>query len=103
MVLKRAFADVLPADVAERPRIGPPSYYWTRGELEPLVRHLLSPAALRRTGLLREEGVRRLVEEDCSSKRKSAGKRTWGLLALQAWHELYIARNDDFFEAFETR
>ena len=101
VVLKRAFDDVLPADVAERPRIGPPSYYWTRGEVEPLVSRLLSPAGLRRTGLLREGGVRRVLESDRSSDRKSAGKRTWGLLALQAWYELYILRSDAFFEAFE--
>jgi asparagine synthase (glutamine-hydrolysing) len=101
VVLKRAFDDMLPDDVAQRPRIGPPSYYWTRGEVEPLVRRLLSPAGLRRTGLLREDAVRVLVEADRASGRKSAGKRTWGLVALQAWYELYILRSDAFLEAFE--
>jgi asparagine synthase (glutamine-hydrolysing) len=100
-VLKRAFEDVLPRDVADRPRIGPPSYYWRRGEVEPLVRRLLSPAGLRRTGLLREDGVRRLLDEESSKKGKSAGKRVWGLVALQAWYELYILRSDAFLEAFD--
>ncbi len=101
VVLKRAFHDELPDEVAARPRIGPPSYYWTRGEVKPLVRQLLSPAGLRRTGLLREDQVRRLIEEDSSSQRKSAGKRTWGLLALQAWYELYVLRSDAFLDGFE--
>jgi asparagine synthase (glutamine-hydrolysing) len=103
VVLKRAFEDVLPRDVAERPRIGPPSYYWSRGEVEPLMRTLLSPVGLRRTGLLRVDGVRRLLAEERSSGRKSAGKRAWGLLALQAWYELYILRSDAFLEAFDEK
>jgi len=102
VVLKRAFEDVLPGDVADRPRIGPPSYYWSRGELEPLARRLLGPAGLRRTGLLRETGVRRLLDGERAHTWKSAGKRTWGLLVLQAWHELYIQRSDAFLEALES-
>jgi len=101
VVLKRAFDDVLPDDVADRPRIGPPSYYWNRGELEPLAHRLLGPAGLRRTGLLREAGVRRLLAGERPDK-KSAGKSTWGLLMLQAWHELHIQRSDAFFEALEA-
>jgi asparagine synthase (glutamine-hydrolysing) len=102
VVLKRAFEDVLPGDVADRPRMGPPSYYWSRGELEPLARRLLSPAGLRRTGLLCEAGVRRLFDAERPGKGKSAGKSMWGLLMLQAWHELYVLRSDAFLEAFES-
>jgi asparagine synthase (glutamine-hydrolysing) len=102
VVLKRAFADVLPQDVADRPRMGPPSYYFRKGEIDPLVRSLLSPAAVRRAGLLREDAVARLLEEELTSDRKSAGKHTWGLLALHAWHALHVEHDDSFLESFET-
>jgi asparagine synthase (glutamine-hydrolysing) len=103
VVLKRAFEDILPADVADRPRIGPPSYYWSRGELQPLAQRLLGLDGLQRTGLLRETGVRHLLDAERADKGKSAGKTAWGLLMLQAWHELYIQRSDAFLEALEPR
>lgn len=93
-VLKQAFADLLPQEIAQREPAGYPSYYWTNGEVEALKQHLLSPAALKRSGLLRPDTVQKIIEEDKTSTRKSAGKRTWGLLVLQAWYELYINRND---------
>jgi asparagine synthase (glutamine-hydrolysing) len=98
VVLKRAFEDVLPREIAERPRMGPPSYYFARGEIDPLVRRLLAPAALRRSGLLREDAVARILDEEKDSDRKSAGKRTWGLVALQAWHALHVERDESFLE-----
>jgi asparagine synthase (glutamine-hydrolysing) len=101
VVLKRAFEDVLPRDVAERPRIGPPSYYFSAGEVDPLVDRLLSPAGLSRTGLFRHDAARRLIEEERSSEKRTAGKRTWGLLALQAWYEIYILRSDTFLEVLQ--
>jgi asparagine synthase (glutamine-hydrolysing) len=96
-LFKRAFKDVLPEEVANRKRVGYPSYYWTRGEIDGLKRRLLSPAALERTGLFRPDAVKRILEADATSTRKSAGKPTWGLLILQAWFELYVNGNEEFF------
>jgi len=97
-VLKCAFKDILPPEIAEREESGFPSYYWTNGEIEALKERLLSPAGLQRTGLLRPAAVRHILAADkasrvgelTSSRKKSAGNRTWALLVLQAWHELYL-------------
>lgn len=89
-LLKAAFSDVLPRDVADREKIGYPSYYWNRGELAELRERLLSPEALERTGIFRADAVRRICDADARSERRSAGKRVWGLMAIQAWYELHI-------------
>ena len=51
----------------------------------------LSPEALEQTGLFNADTVREIMAKDAVSTRKSAGKQTWGLLMLQAWHEQYIS------------
>ncbi len=97
-ILKAAFADLLPAEIAARKKIGYPSYYWTHGEVSALEERLLSRASLERTGLLRPDAVARILEDDARSVRKSTGKRTWGLLVLQAWYTLHVLQDDSFFE-----
>ena len=96
-VLKYAFKDLLPPEIAARDEIGFPSYYWTNGEIETLKERLLSPVGLQRTGLLRPAAVRHILAADKVSRKRSAGKRTWALLVLQAWYELYLNQNDNFF------
>jgi asparagine synthase (glutamine-hydrolysing) len=95
-VLKHAFKDVLPKEIIDREKTGYPCYYWNHGEIDELKQRLLSPAGLERTGLFRPDAVQRILEADRTSAKKSAGKRTWGLLMVQAWYELYINRNEDF-------
>ena len=95
-VLVRAFDDLLPAEILRRRKIGYPSYYWNRGELRPLRERLLSSEGLERTGLFREDAVRKICAADDASPKKSAGKRVWGLLALQAWYEFYVNRDDEY-------
>lgn len=96
-VLIEAFKDLLPNEIITRKKRGFPSYYWNRGEVDSLVQRLLSPQAVERTGLFRPSIVQRILETDKSSAKKSAGQRTWGLLVVQAWYELYLNQNDGFF------
>ena len=91
----RAFADLLPEEIVRRHKIGYPSYYWNRGELRGLRARLLSSEGLARTGLFREEAVREICAADDASPKKSAGKRIWGLLLLQAWYEFYVNRDSE--------
>ncbi|MDZ7291733.1 MAG: asparagine synthase-related protein [candidate division KSB1 bacterium] len=98
-IIKAAFRDILPEAILGRKKIGYPSYYWNHGEIEDLKQSLLSPAGLARTGLFQPRAVQKIIEADEKSNKKSAGKRTWGLLVLQAWFELYLNGNDDFLRA----
>jgi asparagine synthetase B (glutamine-hydrolysing) len=89
-VLKAAFKELLPREIAERDVSGFPSYYWTHGEAEELKRRHLSSEAIARLGLMKPEAVQPVVEAEKSAAGKSAGKRTWGLLMLHAWAECYL-------------
>ena len=86
VVLKRAFADLLPRPIRDRPKMGfgVPLDRWFRGELAGELRAvLLDPVALGR-GLFRPEAVERLVSEHVSGLRDHA-YRLWALLMLELW------------------
>jgi asparagine synthase (glutamine-hydrolysing) len=99
-VLTAAFKDMLPEEIITRKKTGFPSYYWTNGEVDALKARLLSPEGVERVGLFRPDAVRTILEEDAMSTKKSAGKKTWGLLVIHAWFELHINRNDAFFAEY---
>ena len=86
LVLKQAFADLLPRAIRDRPKMGfgVPLDRWFRGELAGEVRAvLLDPVALGR-GLFRPEAVERLVSEHVNGTRDHA-YRLWALLMLELW------------------
>jgi asparagine synthase (glutamine-hydrolysing) len=86
VVLKQAFADLLPPAIRTRPKMGfgVPIDRWFRGELRDELRGvLLDPATLGR-GLFRPESVARLLDEHASGRRDHA-YRLWGLLMLELW------------------
>jgi asparagine synthase (glutamine-hydrolysing) len=89
-ILRAAFADIVPPDIAARTKVGYPSYYWNHGELDQLQGRLLSQAHLARSGLLRPEAVQAVLAADRNDTAKSAGRRTWALMLLQAWFDLYV-------------
>ncbi|MEM7112920.1 MAG: asparagine synthase-related protein [Chloroflexota bacterium] len=92
-IMLKAFENDLPQGVLEREIIGYPSYYWNNGEVKGMQDRYLSPASLAKTGLFNEAMVKQIMANDAVSQRKSAGKQTWGLFMIQAWHEQYIGRN----------
>ena len=96
-VLIAAFKDMLPEEIVTHRKTGFPSYYWTNGEVDALKQRLLSPEGLERVGLFRPDTVGQILEDDAVSTKKSAGKRTWGLLMLQAWFELHVNGNEAVF------
>ncbi|HEY8461044.1 MAG TPA: asparagine synthase-related protein, partial [Blastocatellia bacterium] len=90
-LLKRAFADLLPPQNANRRKMGfgVPIGQWFRGPLRDLLRDaLLSPVALGR-GYFREPEVRRLVDEHLE-RRADHASQLWSLLMLELWHREFI-------------
>jgi len=90
-VLKRALADILPAQTLARPKkgFGIPVGHWLRGELRPLLRDVCGPDALRRGGLFRPETVERLIVEH-EDGRRDHRKKLYTLLAFQLWALRYL-------------
>jgi len=90
-ILKQAAADLLPADIIHRPKhgFGVPVGRWFREGMREYAREiLLDPLALGR-GCLREDAVRRLLDEHASGRRDH-GARLWLLLTFEWWHRLFI-------------
>ncbi|MGD9537688.1 MAG: asparagine synthase (glutamine-hydrolyzing) [Alphaproteobacteria bacterium] len=87
-VLRRAFADRLPADVFTLPKKGfeLPIASWLTNELDDLTRRAIDPARLKRQGLFAPELPRRWYDALASGKRDTSEK-LWTLIAFQAWCE----------------
>jgi asparagine synthase (glutamine-hydrolysing) len=91
VVLKQAFADLLPPAIRNRPKMGfgVPLDRWFRGELKSELRAvLLDPVALDR-GLFQPEAVATLVDEHIEGRRDHA-TRLWALLMLELWFRNYL-------------
>jgi len=85
-ILKAAVADLLPAAIVHRQKMGFPTpwAYWLAGpHLESLERLLLETRTLERR-LFRPEVLRRLFAEQRSGYRDH-GNRIWRLLNLELW------------------
>lgn len=85
-LLLKAFEDLIPPAVLNRPKAGFPSYYWHRGELATLHKHLFSDEVLRALPFLSPQALRKLVAQEKMSRRKSAGKLTWGMTVFVMWY-----------------
>lgn len=91
VALRRAFADVLPPEVAGRGKSGfaLPLAQWFRGELRPLARELLLDDRARARGWFHPEAVERLLE-DHAAGRADNGHRLWTLTMLELWQRTHV-------------
>jgi asparagine synthase (glutamine-hydrolysing) len=89
-ILRRAFADRLPADASRAPKKGfeVPIAAWLTGELGELCRHAIDPARLKRQGLFRPE-LPQAWYDALKSRRRDTSERLWSLIAFQAWCERF--------------
>ena len=94
--LRMVMQGILPDSVLRKKKMGfnPPLPEWINRELKPMIRELLSPAAVARRGMFRPEAVERLLKEHFQGGRDNAIK-IWGLLMLEVWHQMYIDRVPD--------
>lgn len=87
-ILKRAFADLIPAPILKRKKSGfnSPIGYWLRRELRVLVHDLLLSPRIRELGVFRPAPLGQMVEEFMRGERDHS-HRIWGLLNLVLWYE----------------
>ena len=91
VVLKKAFADLLPAPIRSRSKMGfgVPIDRWFRHELKDEVRSVLLDASSQTRGLFRAKAVERMVNEHIDGRRDHA-YRLWSLLMLELWFRNHI-------------
>jgi len=84
-LLKRAFADLVPAAILHRKKKGfsLPLRRWFRGELRDPARDLLLGSSARSRGLFRVAAVEQLIDRHQAGE--DHGDRLWNLLALEVW------------------
>ena len=85
-ILKKAFSDLLPQTILNRPKhgFGVPLGAWFRHELDGYVRDTLLATDSRVSSYLAPEGIRQLVQEHASG-RVDHGHQLWSLLTLEIW------------------
>jgi asparagine synthase (glutamine-hydrolysing) len=89
VVLRKAFADLLPPSVARRGKMGfgVPLGTWFRRELKDYVRDLLLDSSARYTAYLSAPYVHRLVNRHQAGE-MNVGLHLWSVLCFEAWLRL---------------
>jgi len=90
-LLKRAVADLLPAAVLDRRKMGfsVPLTVWFRAELRSFVEDVLAESAVREVGVFHYPAVRRLLDEHFTL-RANHDNQIWALLTFMLWHRAYL-------------
>ena len=93
VALRRAFADLIPAELASRRKtgFGIPLGAWFRGPLRELAGDALLDARARARGQFRRNVVERLLSEHVRGERDH-GHRLWCLLVLELWQRSWLER-----------
>ena len=87
-LLRKAAQPLLPREILEGEKRGLsiPLAAWLRGELEPLVRDVLSPDSLRRHGYFDPAVVGRMVDDHVAG-RSDESRKLWALLTFCRWFD----------------
>jgi asparagine synthase (glutamine-hydrolysing) len=91
IVLKKAFADLLPAPIRTRSKMGfgVPVGRWFRAELKDELQAILLDPICTSRGLFRTDEVEELLADHAAGRREHA-PRLWALLMLELWFKTYI-------------
>jgi len=86
VILRAAFADVLPSEVNQAPKrgFGVPLDQWFRGELRDYVRDTLLSSSSRSSQYLCRPFVQSLVDAHLAG-RANHGHKLWTLMTLERW------------------
>jgi asparagine synthase (glutamine-hydrolysing) len=92
VILKRAYENVLPKEVVDRPKSGMrvPVHYWFRSEMRRYARRILSKRAVRRVGLFDADRVQQLLGYDIEEGRGRYGLRLWMLITFELWRRIVV-------------
>ncbi len=90
-ILKSTFADLVPSDIANRPKMGfgVPIDHWFRGELKSLLSDTLLDSTSASRGWFSQNYIRHLVTEHTSGQSDHA-YRLWSLLILELWMRRFV-------------
>jgi asparagine synthase (glutamine-hydrolysing) len=90
-LLRRAFADVLPAEVLQQKKagFGAPIAHWLTHDLREMVDDLLHPDRIRRRGFFDPQAVARIVREQRSGVAERS-MNVWQLLTFELWMQSYV-------------
>jgi len=90
-VMKEAVSGLLPPDILERKKrgFGTPMGAWLKNDLAPLLRQLLSEAAVNARGLFHFSMVRDLINGH-EANRIDGTDRLVGLMNLEIWSRIYL-------------
>lgn len=93
-LLKKATADILPAEILTRRKHGfdVPLNHWFRGELLAYATEVLLAPVARQRGMLRPEFVSGLLRDHAHNGLLSHGRTIWALLCLELWFQVYMDR-----------
>jgi len=92
-VMKAALAPMLPDGILHRKKrgFGTPMGAWLKKELAPVLKALLSPAAVRARGLFNAATVQSLMD-DHSANRSDGTDALLALMNLEIWSRVYLDR-----------
>lgn len=90
-LLRKAMAPLVPEIVLNGRKQGfsIPVGTWLREDLQPVVRDMLAPSAVRKQGVFRDDVVTRLVDEHARGARDHS-RQLWALLVFGLWHDRYV-------------
>jgi asparagine synthase (glutamine-hydrolysing) len=102
-LLKRAFADVIPEPILNRPKKGfaSPTRGWFAGPLKGFARELLLSPAARARGLFQAGAVEGLLARHSSGE--DHGERIWNLVVLEQWYRELVDQRSSWMTTVEAR
>ena len=90
VVLKRAYSDLLPQSVIDRPKSGMrvPVHFWFQGEMKRYARKILHPSRIKERGIFDAERVKQLLSYETEEGRGRYGLRLWMLITFEIWRRM---------------
>lgn len=101
-VLKRAYEDLLPAEVIDRPKSGMrvPVHHWfqrrlfRRNELRSFAKRVFHRRAIEEAGIFRFERINQLMSYETEEGPGRYGLRLWMLLTFEMWRRMVVAEKN---------